>query len=391
MKGVSFFTGQSNIKYKNRDDFLLMKFDEIANVAGVFTQSKTRAASVNWCIEALKKTKGKVSVFAVNAGNANSYTGKLGDKYNDMIIKELAVRYNCDKELVLNSSTGVIGENLPMEQMFDVIDKAFFSIPVSLEQAAAAILTTDTKVKIAEKKVNINGYEITIAGFAKGSGMIEPNMATMLAYIFIDLELDSSVLQNILNEYTKTSFNSISVDGDCSTNDSLLLFSTKKYKLASISTLDMSKIIENINVIMLELAKKIILDGEGATKFIEVEVKNTPSYSIAYKLGKLVINSNLVKTALFAGDANWGRIIMALGKIDEDINFSKLNLYIGDILIVKDGEVNPDYTEDKKILSYMKNHAIKITIDLNIGDSSATVFGCDLSHDYIKINAEYRS
>lgn len=373
IKGLSLRVAETGIKYKNRPDLFIASFTNSANVAGVFTKSTTAAPAISWCRENLQNGTAKAVI--VNAGNANAFTGEDGDKAVAEMAQAVADDLGCDACEVFVSSTGVIGEKLPTEEITSKIPGK----KASWKDAAKAITTTDTFIKTASAQID----GANICGIAKGSGMIEPNMATMLAYIFTDADIEQSELQELLNETNNKSFNSITVDSDTSTSDTVLIFATgEKPKPNNFQ--------EALQEVMTNLAQQIVRDGEGATKFIEVEVNQAESESSAKIVAKAIANSPLVKTAIAGEDANWGRVVMAVGKCEEPINLDKLEISFGDFVVATNGAASSNYSEED-VSNYIKNEEIKISVSLGSGDSSATVWTCDLTHGYISINADYRS
>lgn len=395
IKNIKIATAQAGIKYKNRDDVLLIKFDEEAEVAGVFARATFTAAPVNWCKKILKN--GKAKALIVNSGNANSFTGVEGDKSLDRVITQTAKSLNCDKEEIYMSSTGVIGEVLNDQKITDKLPELVKNLSdekSNWEKAAKAIMTTDLQPKFVSKTAKIGNIEVKINGFCKGSGMIAPNMATMLGYIFTDANINSSILQEILSDSCGRTFNAITVDSDQSTNDTVLLFATKSAKNENISNFN-SELLNDFKAkleeLMLELAHKIVIDGEGATKLIEIKVQGAQTKEAAKKIAFSIANSPLVKTALAGEDPNWGRIVMAIGKTEEKVAQDDLNITIGGFEIVKDGEKSQNYSE-KTVHEYLKNADIKIEIVVGKNsDNNFTAWTCDLTEEYIKINKDYRS
>lgn len=389
--GVRVSAVDAGIRYKNRPDTLLAEFSQGTAVAGVVTKSLTRSASVDWCKANLKNgARGLV----VNAGNANAFTGKLGEKAVFETAEAAAHLLGCAPEEIFISSTGVIGERLPVEKILAKLPDAKKTLsPSSWQDAARAIMTTDTFAKLATRTVEIDGVKVHINGIAKGSGMIAPNMATMLAYVFTDATIPAGILQEMLSEGCDKSFNSITVDGDTSTSDTLLMFATGKASHApvhSIKDAHLQPFREALESLLIELAQLIIRDGEGATRFVTIRVTGAESYHAARAIGLSVGNSPLVKTALAAGDANWGRIVAAIGKSGQRADRDALTVSIGGVLIASHGQPHPDYHESK-IADYMKGTDIVIEADVGIGQSEATVWTCDLTHQYIDINANYRT
>lgn len=391
--GVQIATYESGMKYQNRDDITLAVMAEGTQVAGVFTKSKTCSSNITWGREIL--SHGKARVLIVNAGNANAFNGKCGEDSIERIVAACAEKISCEKNEVYPSSTGVIGEPLDDNLITNCLDEMKSSLSNDgWEAAAKAIRTTDTYHKVATETAIIDGKTVTLNGIAKGSGMIAPDMATMLSYIFTDANIPANILQEMLSELVETSFNSITVDSDTSTSDTLLLFATCKSSHAEINDGNKSEKLADfkraLNNIMLNLAHQIVKDGEGATKFITINVKGAESDRAAKIIGLAIADSPLVKTAIAGEDPNWGRIVMAVGKSGEQADRDKLTIGIGEAILAKNGQLNPDYTESATA-EYMKGQNIDIHVDLAIGNGQNTVWTCDLTHDYISINADYRS
>ena len=387
------FSGIKKSK-NNEHDLLLVEFEKEASIAGLFTKSLTSSASVNQCKECLhSEEKQTIRAIVVNSGNANAFTGEKGEetvlKIRNFISKKLACKLN----QVYTASTGVIGEQLDPNRVINNLKKLSpYNFPNWLA-AANAIKTTDTFPKIAKRTCKIDNTDIEIVGIAKGSGMIAPNMATMLGFIFTNANLPSEILQKILKTENEKSFNSITVDSDTSTSDTLLLAATRTAKHLPINKYSDQRLKDfkkNISSLMLELAKLIVIDGEGASKFITIEVKNAYSQKSAKKIAFSIANSPLVKTAIAGEDANWGRIIMAIGKSGEKADRDKIKIYIGDELVTTQGTVYKNYSE-KRATKHLQKKDIFLTVDLGVGKSKATVYTCDLTHKYIEINADYRS
>src|SRR3989338_8449819 len=354
--GIKFATTNCGIKYKNRDDLILAVFDDSTNVAGLFTKSKIVSQTILWCKKAIKN--GRARALIVNAGNANTFTGKAGVKIVKKTVTTIAKNLNCKKEDIFVSSTGVIGEVFDYKLITKKIPKLIQNLSDSEEaftKAAHAIMTTDTKVKISQTSYD----DIIIKGFAKGSGMIAPSMATMLAYIFTNAKIDKKLLLEIFKEINEETFNSITVDSDCSTNDTALIFATNKTK-TEITQENSQKFKDNLKKIMLDLAKKIVLDGEGAKKIISV------------------------KSAIAASDPNWGRIMMAIGKSGSKISNKNISLKIGEFFVAKNGGLYENYNEDE-VHQYLKNNnEVKIEVDLGLhNQGSSIVYGCDLNEEYV--------
>ncbi len=378
---------------KNSLDLLLVKLPKFSSVSGVFTKSKTPSASVIDCKNKINQKKNFIRCLVVNSGNANAFTGKKGTNTVNKITNFLSTIYKCSENEVFTSSTGVIGEELNPLKIISCIKNKKPAFVDSIKEAANSIMTTDTYPKYAASKVKYKNFDVNIVGIAKGSGMIAPNMGTMLAYIFTDLNISSEVLQKILTKENDKSFNSITVDSDTSTSDTCLLVSTNKLKNKKIENFydrylkDFKSCISDM---MLDLAKKIVIDGEGAKKIIEITVVNAKTINSAKKIAFSVANSPLVKTAIAGEDANWGRIVMAIGKSYETIDQKKIKIKFGNFLVTNNGMKYFKYSE-KKLSEYLKNKEINISIDLGLGSHKWTVYTCDLTEQYIRINADYRS
>ncbi len=396
LKDINISTIHSGIKktQDNEDDLLLIELEKKSAIAGVFTQSLTSSASVNQCKKNLAKYKEPiVRAILVNSGNANAFTGNQGVETVLKISKYLSVKLNCSISQIYTASTGVIGEQLDSDTIIRGIKSMSPQKSPNWVKAATAIKTTDTFTKVSKRVCKIDDSEIEIVGIAKGSGMISPNMSTMLSFIFTNANISSDTLQKLLVTNNELSFNSITVDSDTSTSDTVLLVATRKAKhkpINKFSDTRLTKFKENLSSVMLELAKLIIKDGEGASKFITIRVTGGKSKKSAKIIAFSIANSPLVKTAIAGEDANWGRIIMAIGKSGEPANRDKIKIYIGDELVTKNGMVYENYSE-LRATKHLKQANIFLEIDVGIGKSSATVYTCDLTHKYIDINADYRS
>jgi len=390
--GVRLAVYAAAIRYHDRDDLMLAELAPGSTVAGVLTQSLTAGAPVLWCRECL--TAGQVRGIVVNSGNANVFTGRAGKEAVEATADTVARLLACAPQQVFVSSTGVIGEKLPAEKIIGALPDAVRHLSANAwEPAARAIMTTDTFPKGATASAEIDGVAVRINGFAKGSGMIAPDMATMLGYIFTDATLPAAVLRPLLAEATDRSFNSITVDGDTSTSDTVLLCATQKSPHPPVtdpSDRRLETFKRALHQVMLDLAQQIVRDGEGAQKFVTIKVTGAESASSARRIGLTIGNSPLVKTALAAGDANWGRIVMAVGKAGEKADRDLLSIAVGGIAIVARGEPVAGY-EEAPVAEHMKGREIDIRIDLGIGSGNATVWTCDLTHGYIDINGSYRS
>jgi len=393
--GVEFSTANSGIKYKNRDDVMLARLSPGSQVAGVFTRSSTRAGPVLDCEAKIgQPANGQGAAIVVNAGNANAFTGSNGAKAVKAITTATAKAAGVPESRVFSASTGVIGESLPYEKITGILDGMVTNLsPGAMAAAAAAIKTTDTFDKAAKTVIDLDGVPVTIAGFAKGSGMIAPNMATMLVYIFTDADVAQEPLQRMLSRHTDTTFNAITVDGDTSTSDTLLLAATGQSGASKINSLRGRKakaFSDALHEVMQELAHLVVRDGEGATKFVEIRVTGAASTADGKKAAMSIANSPLVKTAIAGEDPNWGRIVMAVGKSGAKADRDTLSIWFGDVLVAEKGWVSPGYTEAAGA-ALMKHDKIVITVDLGVGNSDFTAWTCDFTHGYISINADYRS
>lgn len=390
--GVRFATAEAGIKYKNRTDVLLVSMDEGTVVAGVLTRSKCPSAAVDWCRQNLGG--GKARALLVNSGNANAFTGQKGKASvalsADIVGKALGVAQN---EIFL-ASTGVIGEPLDAQKFAGVTSEMATRLaPGPWMDAAKAIMTTDTFAKVATATVEFDGVPVVISGIAKGSGMIAPDMATMLSFVFTDAPIAAGVLQGLLQPAIDTSFNAVTVDSDTSTSDTCLVFATGKAGIAPISSATDPRaevFAEALADVLHELAIHVVRDGEGATKMVTVTVEGAETDKSAFRIAQSIANSPLVKTAIAGEDANWGRIVMAVGKAGEPADRDKLEISFGDIRVATQGERDPTYNE-AATSAYMKNEEIEVRVGLGLGTGTATVYTCDLTHGYITINGDYRS
>ena len=388
--GIRLSTAAAGIRYKDRDDLLLIEVSEGSSVAGVFTQNRFCAAPVLLCREYLKNQAPRFLV--INSGNANAGTGEQGISNARNICQSLGELASVDTDQVLPFSTGVIGEQLPVEPFTNAFPQALQGLDqYNWLAAAKAIMTTDTVPKAISRRLTVGEKEITLTGIAKGSGMIEPNMATMLAYIATDAAISPDLLRYMLKQAADLSFNSITVDGDTSTNDALMLMATGKSGVIIERGSDAVLFQQTLNEMCQHLAQSIIRDAEGATKFVTLSVQSAPDLETARAVAFTVARSPLVKTALFASDPNWGRILAAIGRSPvKHLDISKLSLWLGNTQLIEAGQPVATYTEQAG-QSEMENEEITIGIDLNDGDANSTVWTSDLSHDYVTINAEYRS
>nr|WP_217355087.1 bifunctional glutamate N-acetyltransferase/amino-acid acetyltransferase ArgJ [Ruegeria arenilitoris] len=386
--GVRFATVAAGVRYQGRTDVMLAVLDPGTAVAGVFTRSATRAAPVLDCQDKIGGPSDGPAAILVNSGNANAFTGQYGRASVEQITAAVSQVTGVAQNRVFTSSTGVIGEPLPHDRIVARLDELTAGLRAdALEEAARAIMTTDTFPKGASAQVEIDGKTVSIAGIAKGSGMIAPDMATMLVYIFTDAKVDQSALQRMLSEQTDRTFNCITVDSDTSTSDSLLLCATGALGADATGNADFARALESV---MLDLAHQVVKDGEGATKFVEIRVTGAASDADAKVHGIAIANSPLVKTAIAGEDPNWGRVVMAIGKSGAAADRDTLSISFGDILVAEKGWVSPTYREEDAA-AYMKGQELVIAVDLGLGEGKATVWTCDLTHGYIEINADYRS
>lgn len=394
--GVEFATARAGVKYQGRTDVTLIRIAEGARIAGAFTRSATRAACV---LDNQAKLAGggdapAGAAIIVNSGNANAFTGARGQESVDAVTGAVASTLGIPLANVYSSSTGVIGEPLPHDRIVAVIDELAGKLNrAGAADAASAIMTTDTFPKGASAVIAADGSEIRITGIAKGSGMIAPDMATMLVYIFTDANISAPLLQQALDNGLGTTFNAITVDSDTSTSDALILAATGQSAAAEITSLDDpagQAFSHALHDVMKELAHLVVRDGEGATKFVEVQVTGAESDEDARKVASAIANSPLVKTAIAGEDANWGRIVMAVGKSGAAADRDRLTIRFGDMILAENGWRAPGYDE-ARASAYMKNQELLIAVDLGLGQGAQTMWTCDLTHGYIDINADYRS
>lgn len=387
--GVRFATAQAGVKYKGRTDVMLAVADAGSTIAGVFTRSATRSAPVLDCQEKIGLDGMGPLAIVVNSGNSNAFTGKHGRASVAAITAAAAAATGVSVDRVFTSSTGVIGEPLPHDKIVAVLDQLNTDLDAGgIAAAARAIMTTDTYPKGATVTVDTEHGPIKIAGMAKGSGMIAPDMATMLVYIFTDAKIAQADLQAVVSATNDTSFNCITVDSDTSTSDTLLMVATG----ASGVTVDRNHagFRDAVNALFLDLAHQVVRDGEGASKFVEVQVTGAQSDKDAKIHAMAIANSPLIKTAIAGQDPNWGRVVMAIGKSGAAADRDLLSIWFGDILVAEKGWRAEGYTEDAGA-AYMKNDSLIIRADVGLGTGTATVWTCDLTHGYIEINADYRS
>lgn len=392
LAGVRLAAAECGIRYRGRTDLMLIELAPGTRMAGVFTRSLTASAPVEWCRSALNRGAGRAIL--VNSGNANAFTGKAGATAVKATVRGVAKRLDCRDREVYVASTGVIGQPLDAGKIVAALDGMVASLkPDMWAEAAAAIMTTDTFPKLATRTARIGETMVTLNGIAKGSGMIAPDMATMLAFLATDAKLPQEVLQSLLLKAADRSFNAITVDGDTSTSDTVLLAATgqaRHPRIAKSSDPALRGFRLALEELMRDLALQVVRDGEGATKLIEIAVTGAASSRAARRIGFAVANSPLVKTAIAGGDANWGRIVMAVGKAGEKADRDRLAIAIGGVPITANGQVRPDYDE-APVARHITGSEVKIAIDVGVGRGSAKVWTCDLTHGYIDINGSYRS
>ena len=393
--GVRFATAEAGIRYRGRTDLMVAVLAEGTTAAGVLTQSKTASAPVLACRKHLKK--GTARLLIVNSGNANAFTGKRGREAVDLTVEAGAKAADCTRHDVFVASTGVIGEPLEAERFAPLIDGlAKAAEPDAFEAAARAIMTTDTYPKLATRKALIGDVEVTINGFCKGAGMIAPDMATMLCFIFTDAAIAAAPLQALLDEHVETTFNAMTVDGDTSTSDTCLVFATGAAQargqepVTKVGSKRLRAFSAALHDLMQDLAVQVAKDGEGLSKFVTFVVEGAESAAAARRIALSCANSPILKTAIAGEDPNWGRVVMAVGKSGEAADRDALAIWFGDHCVAREGERAADYSEPA-VAAYMKNREIVIRIDVGVGDASGRVWTCDLTHDYVSINADYRS
>ena len=386
--GVTFASTAAGIKYTGRPDVMLARLAPGTSIAGVFTRSATRSANVLDCQAKLGGDPAGAAAIIVNSGNSNAFTGKHGDGSVAAICDVVAAALDLDAQRVFTSATGVIGERLPHERITGKVDELAANLSADgINTAAKAIMTTDTFAKGAGTTVEIDGQHVHIAGIAKGSGMIAPDMATMLVYVFTDARIGQPDLQALVTQSNDKTFNCITVDSDTSTSDTLIVAATGR---SGVDVTGNAAFADALNAVMLDLAHQVVRDGVGATKIVTVNVAGAKDAADARKVALAIANSPLVKTAIAGEDANWGRIVMAVGKSGAAADRDKLGIRFGDIVVAENGWRAPDYAEETAS-AYMKNAELAIGVDLGIGDGACTVWTCDLTHGYISINADYRS
>ena len=391
--GFELAVAETGINYQNRPDLMLLVAESEAVVAGALTQSKTASSAVEWCRQVLTSGE-KVKAILVNAGNANAFTGKLGTEAVAQKSQFLAEQFSTSPTSILIASTGVIGEPLEAKRITCHLKDMQQSLnPNAWGEAAKAIRTTDTFAKAASTKLTLDGIGVTITGIAKGSGMIAPNMATLLSFIATDAAINKETLQAITTQAISESFNCITVDSDTSTSDTLIVLASGKAQNSLITSPDTEQaktFAKALTDLMIELALLVVKDGEGASKLITINISGAENNEAARRIGLAIGNSPLVKTAIAGEDANWGRIVMAIGKSGEKAERDKLSIHIGGIAVAQNGMRIPNYDETP-IAKHMQGSEIEIAVDVGVGNGFAKIWTCDLTHGYIDINANYRS
>ncbi len=395
LRGVRMATAAAGIKYKNRTDVLLMVFDTPASVAGVFTKSKCPSAPVDFCRANLGG--GVARAVVVNSGNANAFTGVKGKAATELTAKSAAAAVGCSENEVFLASTGVIGEPLDATKFAGVLgDMNGMAEADFWQEAAKAIMTTDTYPKVATRTAEIGGVIVTINGIAKGAGMIAPDMATMLSFVVTDADIEPAALQALLSAGVGPTFNSVTVDSDTSTSDTLMLFATGaaaedgQVKVTSADDERLAGFRVALNDLLKDLALQVVRDGEGARKMVEVTVTGAENDAAAKKIALSIANSPLVKTAVAGEDANWGRVVMAVGKSGEMADRDRLAIWFGGVRVAVNGERDPDYSE-AETTAVMRLEDIPVKVDIGLGQGKATVWTCDLTKEYVAINGDYRS
>jgi glutamate N-acetyltransferase/amino-acid N-acetyltransferase len=395
LEGLRLAACEAGIRYQGRTDLMVAVMDPGTAAAGVLTRSKTCSAPVLWCRANLEH--GRARALVVNSGNANAFTGKKGSEATRVTAQAMAEAVGCAVNEVYVASTGVIGEPLDAHQFAHLLHGLAHSASAdAFEIGARAIMTTDTYPKLATRAADIGGVPIRINGFCKGAGMIAPDMATMLCFIFTDAALPPAVLQGLLATHVRTTFNCMTIDGDTSTSDTCLLFATgaatKRGQPSVTSAQDRQLAAFNVALhdVLRDLAIQVAKDGEGLSKFVTVEIGGAESWEAARRIGLACANSPILKAAIFGEDPNWGRVVMAIGKSGEAADRDKLSIWFGPHEVARNGQRAPDYVE-RAVADYMKGREILIRADVGVGSAEATVWTCDLTHDYISINADYRS
>jgi len=395
LRGVRMATASAGIKYKNRTDVLMMVFDKPAAVAGVFTRSKCPSAPVDFCRANLPG--GIARAVVVNSGNANAFTGVKGREATALTAKSAAAAVGCSESEIFLASTGVIGEPLDATKFSGVLDALYSDATGDFWfEAAKAIMTTDTYPKVATRTAEIGGVAVSINGIAKGAGMIAPDMATMLSFVVTDADIAPAALQAMLSAGVDPTFNSMTVDSDTSTSDTLMLFATGaaaedgQVRVETADAPRLSSFRAALNDVLKDLALQVVRDGEGATKMLEITVTGAESDAAAKTIALSIANSPLVKTAAAGEDANWGRIVMAVGKSGEMADRDRLAIWFGDVRVAVNGERDAGYSEEAAS-NVMKKQDIPVKVEIGLGNGTATVWTCDLTKEYVAINGDYRS
>jgi len=395
IEGVRFAVGAAGIRDKDRTDVMLAVFAKGTQAAGVFTKSKCPSAAVDWCRARLKA--GKARALVVNSGNANAFTGKTGVQAVKLTAALTAKATGGSVNEIFLASTGVIGEPLDASKFDGVLETlAARAAPGGLLEAAKAIMTTDTYPKVATVSATLAGVEVTLTGMAKGAGMIAPDMATMLAFAFTDAPIAAAALQSMLAKSVERSFNAITIDSDTSTSDTLILFATGAAakrgapKIVAANDRRLASFKQALDCLLLDLAHQVVRDGEGARKFVEVKVTRAATAAAAKKIAFSIANSPLVKTAIAGEDANWGRVVMAVGKAGVPAERDRLAIWFNDVRVAHKGQRDPAYDE-AGVSKLMRAAEIKIRVDLGMGNGAAKVWTCDLTKEYVAINGDYRS
>jgi glutamate N-acetyltransferase/amino-acid N-acetyltransferase len=393
--GVRFAAGAAGIRYKGRTDVMLALFDKGTQVAGVFTKSKCPSAPVDWC--KVRLPGGKARTLIVNSGNANAFTGKIGAQAVKLTAAIAAKATGAPPAEIFVASTGVIGEPLDASKFDGLLKRlADKAAPEGMLEAAKAIMTTDTYPKVATRTATLGGVEVTLSGMAKGAGMIAPDMATMLSFVFTDAPIAAHVLQAMLARSVQDSFNAITIDSDTSTSDTLMLFATAAAarrgapNIVAANDRRLAPFKSALGELLLDLAHQVVKDGEGARKFVKITVAGAASPGSAKRIALSIANSPLVKTAIAGEDANWGRIVMAVGKSGERAERDKLSIWFGEIRVANKGLRDPAYDE-AEASKLMREQEIAIYVEIGLGRGEATVWTCDLTNEYIQINGNYRS
>ena len=397
IRGARFSSLCANIKYKDRLDLTLILLEAGSIVTGVFTNSKTKAPSVIWSKKVVKsasKNEEEPIAIVINSGNANAFTGKEGTQAIEKVVSEIAENLKISKKRILMASTGVIGEPLPYKKIIDKIPSLTQNLTENqVVDCAKAIMTTDTYPKLRFKKFKLDKNFISILGIAKGSGMIAPNMATMLSFIITDIKISYAILQKITSNLSDKTFNSITVDSDTSTSDMVLVSTTSSANMKPIKKFSDNRIKQfskTLELVMKELAIEIVKDGEGSNKLIEYQIIGALNDKSAKNIALSIANSPLVKTAIAGEDPNWGRVIMAIGKSGEKVSPEKIEIKFGDLKVAEKGKISEEYNEEK-LKEYMQWDSLTVEVNLRLGQGSFECYTCDLTDDYVKINADYRN